>query len=301
MKLSITKIYSLLFTLLLGCSSTSQSTPKNDLEKSNLKSNVKSIKQTSFKIKFVGDKIKKGEKHWTLRSDADFIKNFNEQGLITTEHYYNSNDSLIRKIENIYKDDLITEKKINSVKNPPQTGAKIYGNEDERLMLFVYNKGLITETKIKIKNSAFKSGYFTVTSTKKYNSKKYLIEAINSRGLSIKHSYDGAGNQIQSISYNGDRQVWKSLKKYKNGNLIEQKFYDFDQYDNLGNKINWDANKYTLDISTYSYDKYGNVKTENDVNKFIYNYDENNNWISKIKYFNKNPIIITEREIVYYD
>ena len=301
MKLSITKIYSLLFTLLLGCSSTSQSTPKNDLEKSNLKSNVKSIKQTSFKIKFVGDKIKKGEKHWTLSSDADFTKNFNQKGLITSEYYYNSNDSLIRKIENIYEYDLITEKKINSVKNPPQTGTKIYGDQDERLMLFVYNKGLLTETKIKIKNSAFKSGYFTVTSTKKYNSKKYLIEEINSMGGSIKHTYDDEGNKIQSNAYNRDRQVWKSLKKYKNGNLIEQKFYDFDQYDNLGNKINWDANKYTLDISTYSYDKYGNVKTENDVNKFIYNYDENNNWISKIKYFNKNPIIITEREIVYYD
>ena len=143
--------------------------------------------------------------------------------------------------------------------------------------------------------------------------------------LSSKHTvkYDDKGNQNERNLYNSDGILRsKETVKYDDkGNLIEWNSYNSDgslsyketnKYDDKGNRI--EENWYNSDGSlshkyTNKYDDKGNQNERNKYNSdgslsyeatFEYIYDEKNNWIKRILFWEDIPKKIVEREIEYY-
>ena len=309
MKLRIIKIFSLLFMFgWTSCSKPTQIIKKNDLENLNLKGSIKTLRKVSYEANtsLTTGKMIKGEKKSKFsKPEVEVLYSFNLDGNISEVKSFNSSGILLNKLTNIYDNGnliksvfivLVTDKQIQK----KATSIEMLNNGSWEEIYEYDNDGLMISTERKLFNEKYKKGFRLFKSDYfVYDSNRNLIKSgAENRGR--KYKYDRYGNQVEAISYDEDQIHWKGVSKFENGNLIEAKFYWYDEYDDLGNKINWDASKYTLDISTYSYDKHDNKISEN-FDTFDYNYDTSNNWISVISYFNKKPTFIIEREIVYYD
>lgn len=139
---------------------------------------------------------------------------------------------------------------------------------------------------------------------------------------SIEHIYNSSNIQTEEIEYN-DKNNKNSIRKFKydnSGNLIEEKWYDSkglnsiitNEYDKNGNitkqKVIYpDASKGTSVIYNHKYDKYNNEIYEvvlsvdkQTCHTYLYEYDNQGNWIKKIEIDENNSKKITERVIEYY-
>ena len=130
--------------------------------------------------------------------------------------------------------------------------------------------------------------------------------------------YDNNGNQIEESRYNADRCEWKGVYNYdEKGNLIEVSDYGVNskrvyKYDKKGNRIEY--RYYNSDGSlnnklAFKYDERGNMIERNrydsdgDLQGTItlkYEFDEKNNWTTKIEHSIGFYKTITVREIEYY-
>ena len=90
--------------------------------------------------------------------------------------------------------------------------------------------------------------------------------------IAFKYYYDENGREIDNIYYDAQGSITsQDAKKYnKNGDLIENSLYTSDG-------------------------------TMTGVFRYAYKYDNKNNWIEKIEYWNEYPNTITERKIEYYN
>jgi len=132
-----------------------------------------------------------------------------------------------------------------------------------------------------------------------------------------KYKYDEAGNVSEEIKYAGGKMQWRHTTTYDSAKrVINTAFYDKDDkpvskqtfvFDTRGNKL--EEATYKADTLfkkiRYKYDTKGN-KTEvamnngNEEHKSVIEYDKMGNPIKEIVYINETPVIITEREIIYY-
>jgi len=96
-----------------------------------------------------------------------------------------------------------------------------------------------------------------------------------------------------------------SINKFKynsSGKLIEKEHDNAEQVEIIGGS----QNNTPIYKETYAYDDYLNIimkhyqsSRTNEINRYEYTFDKNNNWIKRISFRNDEPILITEREIIY--
>ena len=138
----------------------------------------------------------------------------------------------------------------------------------------------------------------------------------------IIYKYDEIGNLTEDNSYNPEGKLEKKYTyKYDNqGNVIEDKSFDADNtllkrftytFDATGNKIEnkrYSAHDILEKTISYHYDISGNLTEEITVLPdqtqseftYVYEFDNQHNWVRKIKFQDKKPVNILVRELEYY-
>jgi hypothetical protein len=260
------------FLLIYGCKS--ETGKKNDLKEHNLFGKVKSVKQYPAISKINGSVFymfynPSGKLNKTFQSDKDFIST------ITFE--YN-------------KDGKKTAENINTI---------FQGHPSPHKFTYEYNdKGNLILVKVYRCNPHLEIEHTT------------------------EHIYNSSDIQTEEIEYN-DKNIKNNIKKLKyddSGNLIEQKWYDSKglnsiitiKYDKNGNittrkVIHTDATKESSVTYNFKYDKYNNEIYEevlsadkSTFHTYLYEYDNQGNWVKRIEIDDNNSKKITERVIEYY-
>ncbi len=271
MKMKIHIYFLLVFLVLFSCTS-------NNYDESL----IEIIEETSYILKEVNDEVVKGERElvdtWGGEFDTKYW--YNSLGLIVTKKSYVLKDKTYYNYDNNWNlieevtSDLSGEYKIQKFMT--------YNNEGEILTedyynsmypgnvttTFIYYKGKLVE-KIRINNH----GDLVERSTFKYDGMNLVINLY-------------CGLDIYSIS---------TYKSDSNENIIEiNEYFPGDS---------------TSDKSQYKYDEYGNDIEDisefqtfdyKSLSNYVYEYDKNNNWITKIEFDSLIPIRIVERKIVYF-
>lgn len=141
------------------------------------------------------------------------------------------------------------------------------------------------------------------------------------------YDYESSNDYVIENTYNKEGQnTYKRHLKFKDGNNIEIKMYEYEYYANNFNyngkyksEFNEDGNKIetlsydfrnSLDFQwIYKYDNRQNIIETRYINfersldittKFDYQFDSSGNWIRRIEFTDNVPSFIVEREIEYY-
>lgn len=137
--------------------------------------------------------------------------------------------------------------------------------------------------------------------TNRYSDEGNIVETKECRnGICNRYIYsmDSLGNIIKNLQFDRYNTLIQTIKfEYNsNGKMVkEERIYE---------------NEDNIMTITYVYDEQGNKieehKTNTDGNLDIkisweFTYDEKNNWIERIEFINDVPLLITEREIQYFD
>ncbi|MDP3445792.1 MAG: hypothetical protein Q8T08_23270 [Ignavibacteria bacterium] len=300
------KIIGIIVLTLVVCCCNFKNDGTNQLEGQNLKGEIKSVHDLTYKAVEKFGEITKGEREdgGLNNTFSLYNKNGNREEFILYDEY----DTIIQKY--IYKyndtDKLIEQIYILGKKTVSKTVCK-YNDNDKSKESITYNV----------------NGEILDKTISKYDNKENLIEIdyYNSQGdlnAKTKYKYDKRGNNIEYVAYNSDGNLnFRQLYKYDTkSNVIEEISYDlngnitgttFYEYDNSNFKI---LDKHILpdgkidSHQTFKYDKNGYIIEWNwnslALKVYKYEYDKKSNWVKQISYLNEMPESICERKIEYY-
>ena len=309
------KAFVLLFIVLI-LSFSSENKQQNDLERSNLKGKVKTLRQISYHTIDKFGEITKGDIDGAgILAPGEYYNKYNVKGFIIERvgRYFGDGDSLI--LEQIYKyNDKGNKININQSTPNGEIGKETFKYDDKGNPIELNRYYPIDSLEMScrytykyddkdniIEKTTYTNGSLEGSSVSyKYDDKDNLTEVSVYTTVGILHwkntyKYDDKGNETEMNSYSYDGSLsWKEISKYDdNGNKIESsnfnqngvnfKFiYKYDDKDNLIEKTYLSDGGYSLkDI--YKYD-----------------YDEKNNWIKRIDFGGDTPKYIIERQIEYY-
>ena len=276
-------LITIIILLIYSCNNQNK---KNDVSKYKLNGDVKSLTNTHYTAIEKFGEISKGERKREFDSYSDFEYEFNKEGNLSELLGYKPDGTLSYKTKYIY-------------------------NEE----------GVLIESKLYGKNWNTKSSYKFDVNGNKTERQNYKLDGGN--GIKYIYNYDNKGNRTEDSVYEIDGSIRKkeTFKYDEKGNVIEKIRYKTDLsveyryvyiYDENNNNVK--TSKYKLDgsldwSSENEYDKYGNeIK---DITKdiegkvlwqytFRYEYDKDNNWISRVRRRNGSARYMVVREIEYF-
>lgn len=256
---------------------------ENDLKEMNLKGNVKSVRQTTYKAVKIGDNVEKGGRKLERKSDLDFFILFNANGNKSEQYLFKADSSLDRKLIYQYDDKGSTTQEDRYDADGTLTHKTAFS--------YTYDsKGKVTE---RIRTADGRS----YTYTSKYDDKGNIIEWDADGKPESAYKYDGNGKVIEVAYYKADGGAdWRYTYTYdSNGNKYEETWYQ------SGTKF---VMKYL-----WKYDDKGNVvgcvwvDSKNKSRKqfqWSYEYDKHGNWTKQIEYRKDKPVFVTERQLAYF-
>lgn len=219
------------------------------------------------------------------------------------------NSQIDRKVMK-YKKGVLTEKITYNKQNNPI----------DKITYEYDNKGNLIQ-----ENLYLGSEYIQIRNTYTYNDGKKVSETRYNKDdeviFSTRYAYNGDNLEYrESTNAEGIPDYTEEMKYDANDNLIVKEVNDsFDkvktierfQYNDDNKKIAWQVirNDELYIKANYGYDEYGNLseysvtnsdETVSEKRKYVYEYDENNNWIQKTVLIDNEPKFIERREIAYY-
>ena len=252
--------YLIIFLILFSCSANNK---KNDLQRENLKGNVKSVKEVSYEAVDKFGKITKGKKDWAwYDSKSNSNIKFDKKGNLIEYSDFSSEGELYSKHISTYDDN---GKFIEEIK---------YDKDGKKVFI----------TKIKEVENGNAREY------KRYDLEGNLIL----KGIS---KYDDNHNLIESSRYKADGSLdSKIIYKYdENDNKIEYSMYKSD-----GTLIYQDKSKFDKNGNEVEVNYYGSEGELMAKANYQYTFDDKNNWITRTLIEDDIPKYIVEREIEYY-
>ena len=271
---------SLFYVLLLGVVSCSKPVlvKNNDLEKENLKGNVKSIYTLKYYIKMKNGMPKKQGK--ALKKES---KLFNQYGLKTY--------SCVSFSGYTYKSIHYFEYKIDNL-NRIKSMTKKCPNNSIEVRDFYYSKNCISSTLdidkkivgkiIELYNNdrIIRTNYFTENQkTNKYSSYSFTTYLYNKRNQdSIISNYDFSEKKKKFILTAQQKYFYNNTNELSNYN----NYFLWDDFRDPANVIAIKRNNYTFKDYHYKYDKFGNW-----VEKVVLENNVLTKYTRKIKYFSK--------------
>jgi len=140
----------------------------------------------------------------------------------------------------------------------------------------------------------------------KYDNKGNDVERIGYNGVGdflgkVTTKYDKFGNPVKVVIYDNNEVLEsKSLFEYdKNGNITVESEFDKNGILLMEKRIIYDVKNNKIEESLYEKDK--DVRSEIITYYYVYEVDNNNNWIKKTIYKGEEPKYILEREIEYFN
>ena len=290
---------------------TSQAQTANDLSKQKLSGKVKSVTETSYRVKKVNGKQ---QSVFNAKSSSSY----NTTGNKTNEYTYSNEGGLDNSSVLTYDANGLLEQEDNYNADGSPGFTNVYKYD---------KRGNIISTKL---YDAFGSLFLKTSSS--YDSRDNETEEVNYTQVveKDKHKdvvlnrttwlYDEKGNMVEEQYFDGDSSVTrKTVNKYDNGNKIEQKksesgttlktTYKYDARGNVIEEIQYDADGNIAARITSGYDDKGNEAEELYYDKdnnlqthtvFKITYDKNGNWTRREQLDNDKTIMVTVREIAYY-
>lgn len=265
-----------LFLALAACDNKKER--ETDWDIYNLHGEVKSLKQTEYGVKFVGDSISKGAKsHWNW---TNFSMDFNREGMLTQQLMYDKDGGVLSRTEcHVDERGLVVEE-------------SEFGGNDELISVkkLTYNKrDFLIETVT----------YYALDSLQEhhvynYNDKRKL-DAVDCYGA------DGALESRQVYSYNEAGEISQlTIIDEKTGQ--ETIYYKTYTPEGLLSEVRMCLHG---QCATFFYNAHGDEEREiyfdgTEGDSFQYEYDEKNNWIQRTTFANGKPQYIVERVIEYY-
>lgn len=259
---------------------------ENDLQKTALKGNIKSIREISYEAWGSADSLIQGGIIDNQGAENSYTI-YNKKGYVTDIYKYDSENEIKYKWHFYY-----------DKKQTKQLAAKRYEARDfqQDSTYYIYDKN--------------------------GRAKEYVH--CNENGeikRRIIFKYDKKGNRVEERALNGNNLLEKITKcKYKKNKLVEGKNYDSNykllilttySYNKDGNMqvmTMVDGENKPISRGTYSYNKDGFVKTEllerpgytDLLLDYVYTIDDKGNWVQRIMFSENEAFQITKREIEYY-
>ena len=275
------------FGLFFSCSENKE----NDLDKVNLKGNVKSVFDISFEAVEKFGKITKGAE--ITYSNHDIYKRertvYNDKGnKIEKDSHNNSQGSLTHK-DTFEYDDKGNQIEWRSYVSDGSLQSKVTYRYDD--------KGNIIENRTINSDGNLNDGW-TYEYDDKGNhikSRHYYDSFLNNLD-NFTYEHDDKGNVIEFKKYNKDGELnYKQKNRWNDkGNLIEYSKYDKDGKLTFRRTIQHDKGNI---IERKDYDKKNKLK---DKTNYEYKFDDKENWIQKIIFKNDKVTHIVERDIDYF-
>jgi hypothetical protein len=247
----------------------------NDLKKEGLNSKVKSVRQRVYWASEKFGRIEKG-KLQKIRSQ-DYLKEYDNNGFLTQETYFDVRDSVISSRKIIYAKSGQIEKE-----------ELFDGNKLSSSVNYIYEKNVLQQKEIFDASGKLKERYAysyydigLLMDEDKYNANNQLVQKTvhlyNTAKLLIeKQYYWGGGSSFkkEELIYDIDDNL-KSVSSYKyvdkeavfDGNITYLDYNEKGDYQ-LREIFNKENNK--IEINEYVYDKFGNL-TESSVSKLVEN------------------------------
>lgn len=238
-------------------------------------------------------------------NEDNFKIEFNESGLLTqyvrfdengarsyfTEFVYDSKNNQ-REVKRTNSNDVITLLQKFEYNNSNQLIREYnqYWEKDESTINYEYNVNSQLIHKI-IDNDLNKTDYKFIYYYKNNKLSEILMESGN-----------GEFKSRKKISFLG-KKISEIQEFNQNGELLKTIKFKYDNKDNLIYKTVIEKSEKEPSESFFKFNNYNQLierKWENFKTKFTYKYDENFNWVSKIKYVNGIPKYVINREIEYY-
>ena len=283
------KTLTLMAMIFLSCSTTKE---KNDLEKINLLGSVKSIQEFEYSGKYLFNEIQLGKKKsYQSRPKTTFNKKGYLLEYVEYDEYTQSKEILEKKITYIYdtKERLIKK----------SVYGKYSGRSKDTEYKYNENDQLISE------KNPYEIKY-------NYNKQNQISETIYSDSDRIKHNYDDHNNMVSQSRYVLKDTLYKK-QTFRNeyngkGELIGvlDSLFSYYKYDyTYTSYIKEDTPKVTMHHRKYNKglitSDFSSVSGIMDNVNYVYEYDEQGNWINKINMdVIKDVKSITKREIIYY-
>jgi hypothetical protein len=268
------------------------------------------VKEMTIRSYVALDNFGKAIKGERANENVDYL--FNGSGNQVEQNVYNQNGSLRARYTYRYSDDKLMEQNVfnpgGAMKSKLKYKYNSIGLLAEESMLkpdgqlvskyaYEYN----SHSKMIASSSWDAGGAVDSKSTYLYDTRGSLVDwySVNAGGefiIRVISTYDAGGNITgEDIYASKDSLEKKSIFTYgENGKLVEQTVFNADG---------------SFRKFTYRYDVQGNVSEENQLDKdgnvieqytSKFEYDRRMNWIKKTMWRNGVPVLITEREIVYF-
>jgi len=323
----------LISILIIGCDS--QVFLNSDLEKRELKGNVRFLKTEHFDVIKI-DSV--ASNYWKFDTIPERIQNsiFNEEGNLISEISYSFSGKVFKTIDCNYDKELLESVIIKD----------FYGTGSFEKFHYSYND------KDSIERIVYESDNYESEFNLVRDEKERLINRIEKRNDTIYYSfeikYDKKGNLINENTLVGtDKPYILISRTYENTRLKEENIIQYTYLDTLTTKISYNYDKrnrliyskevfnedsnytethrkyneenilieeklipskgYRVQTQIKKFDEYGNqieMTRELDEHKRIwkssYEYDSNDNWIKRTSWSNNRPVEQTQRVIEYY-
>jgi len=128
--------------------------------------------------------------------------------------------------------------------------------------------------------------------------------------LDFDQSYDGSGNPEKRFVYTyDDKGRVREDYSYFNGDEFHMRFtYTYNYKDQVDRNFRFDSEGNLLEIRYYAYDNSGNIISEKimdeagatiDITSFQYVYDKRRNWTERTIHKNGQPVKLIKRHLVY--
>ena len=247
-------------------------------------SKIKTIKEISYLLENNQIKSRKD----LFKNNPDYITHYDKTGKIIETRYYNKNGELIIKLlhERNEKGEDLKIVKFNS-SNELKSYSIIKYNIDKTI-----NEILTYDKEDKLIEIVYS----------KSNKEKNVVETI------IKDSLNDVGWKI-IYNYNDENKLREEIHYKPNGKVIKKKTYNYldNRYKTL--QYNYKSNE-SFNINISEYDEKNNLIFQEWIDEkgeitsyasFEYINDDNGNWITQKKIFNNETVLITEKEIIYWE
>lgn len=264
---------------------------KNDVQKDELRGNVKSVRTIMYDIKKTNKQRK--ETISTAPDAINILKNYDKKGNMTEGTVYIQTGELDHYNKNIYDDkgNLVEEKSIYSNNN--FVAEKTSYRYDKHH--FLIEKNYQSFEGIPQRKYIFKNNEKGLLLELEYFYNGVLTEK-------DKYQYDKQGNLVLELSYDEKGNLKNKIGYVYNSKGLKTKTIVYDINHPSKAEVTWitDFNKEGDEVLVYSAEK----KSDKNTACYDYKYDKKHNWIEKKIYekclSSKSEIAVIKRTISYY-